>query len=135
MKLQDVLHKLQQMNEQYIAERIWEDVGRLPDFMAEYAAYHTILMSNYGDFMEIYRKKLAAVMTEEQDAATIINENADKPADKRSQAEIDRRVGIRISNLKGMREKFEAKVDAGKELVSTMQSKRRAFSDEAKGLM
>lgn len=133
MKLQEVLNKLQTMNEQYIADRIWEDPSRLPDFMAEFAAYQAILISNYGDFMELYRQKVAKVLTEEQDEATLFNENVDKPSEKRSQTEVERRVNIRISNLKGMREKFEAKVDAGKLLVSTMQSKRRAMSDEASG--
>ena len=135
MKLEEVIKKLEQMNVLYIQERIWEDPAKLPDFMAEFAAYLGILISNYGDFMELYRKKVAKVLTEEQDHATVLNESVDKPSERRSQAEIDRRVDIRISNLKGMREKFEAKVEAGKGLVSTMQSKRRAFSDEAKNLL
>lgn len=135
MKLQEVISKLEEMNVQYISDRVWEDPGRLPDFMAEFAAYLGILIGNYGDFMELYRKKVAKVLTEEQDEATIFNENVEKHSDRRSQAEVERRVNIRISNLKGMREKFEAKVEAGKMLVSTMQSKRRAMSDEAKNLL
>ena len=135
MKLQEVLNKLESMSLMYIAERIWEDPTRLADFMAEYAAYHAILMSTYGDFMEMYRQKAAKVMTEEQDNATTLNENVEKPSERRTQTEIDRRVDIRLSSLKGMREKFEYKVEAGKNLVSTMQSKRRAFSDEAKGIL
>jgi len=135
MKLQEVLNKLEKMNVLYINDRIWEDPSRLPDFMAEFAAYGAILISNYGDFMELYRQKVAKILTEEQDAATLFNENLEKPSDKRSQTEVERRVSIRISNLKGMREKFEAKVEASKLLVSTMQSKRRAMSDEAKNLL
>ena len=135
MKIGDVIKKLEEMQTQYVSERIWEDPSRLADFMAEYAAYHAILVSHFGDFMEHYRQKVAKVMTEEQDKALEVNENAEKPSERRTQTEIDRRVDIRISNLKGTREKFENKVDAGKNLVSTMQSKRRAFSDEAKGML
>lgn len=135
MTISQVLAKLEEMQLRYVRDRVWEDPGSLPDFMAEYAAYHAIFMSQYGDYMESYRKNVALVLTEEQDAATVINEDADKPADRRSQAEIERRVNIRISNMKGMRDNFDAKVEASKVLISTMQSKRRAFSDEAKGLM
>lgn len=135
MKTDIVVSKLRELKLKYTEDKLWQDPAHLPNYLAEFLGYATILYSHYAEFIVSYRKKEGTVLVDENDEMRSINKDAVKREDRRTADEKNDRITIRMANLKGEREKLEAEVKSATLHINGIQSLMKRFSDEAKGGM
>lgn len=135
MKTDEVINRLRALKIDYATRRIGLTPALLPEHLAEFLGYATILYSHYAEYIVQYRTKEAIILAEENDERDAINEQTDKRELKRTIDEKNDRITIRMANLKGNRERLEAEVKSATLHINTIQSLMKRYSDEAKGTM
>ena len=135
MKTDAVILKLRELKLAYAENKLWRDPAQLPNHLAEFLGYATILYSHYAEFIVSYRTKESEILVDELGKMGEINSLATKRDDKRTASEKDDRITIRMATIKGQRERLEAEVKSATLHINGIQSLMKRFSDEAKGGM
>lgn len=135
MKADDVIAELRKRYVQYAENKIGLNPAALPEYLADFLGYSNLLYSHYAEFMVQYRAAEAQVVSSEVDDRAMINKKTKVREDKRTAAETENRITIRMSELKGNRERLEAEVKSATIHINTIQSLMRRYSDEAKGTL
>lgn len=97
--------------------------------MGEASGYWGLLMSHYAEFIAKYRAVEEKVIREEMQA----KEDTINSGGKYSQAEVEKRIDMRMKDLKARRERLETECDKWKGMLSQWQSRLRDLNEEAKG--
>ena len=135
MKTEEVIAKIRSMYLEYTKNNIGLNPALLPEHLAVFLGYTNLLYSHFAEFTIKYREAEAKVLSEENDDRDVINAEATKREDKRTVDEKNDRINIRMSGLKGQRDRLELEVKSATIHINTIQSLMKRYSDEAKGTM
>lgn len=131
-----VLTKLQGMKLKYARERIYENPVSLLAHFEEFEAYTSILESHYAQLREQEETKSNEVAHDEGEKKRVYDEQIKgiKGEKAMTQAQIDRNIDYRMSEIKAALKKFETECKSCRSHVNAMQSILKAYGDEAKSV-
>lgn len=135
MGTDETIREIRRMYVNYSSQKLGLNPALLPNHLAEFLGYANLLYSHYAEYMLKYRQAESTILAEEADARAAINAEATRPSDKMALGEMESRVTVRFSAIKGRRERLEAEVKSATIHINTIQSLMRRQSDEAKGMM
>ena len=130
----DVVSKLRQLKLTYIQNQVGADPAQLPQHFQEFLGYATLLYDHYASTLRHYRQTEAQVIKEEYEEREKINEGAEKSSDRMTVTEMDKRIAIRLSDIKAQRDYLEVEVKGATLHINGCQSLMKNWGDEAKGI-
>lgn len=134
MKQEDVILKLRALKVAYISNSIGKNPALMNDHLGEFLGYATFLYDFYADALRKYERAEARVTQEEQEAMEKVNATATKREERMTQAELDKRIDIRMSELKANKKRLEQLVKGATLHINGCQSLLKTWGDEAKGV-
>lgn len=134
MNREETLKKIRLLDLEYVSQGVGHDPARLPHHLADYIGYASILYDHYSEFIKSYTTMEGKVTAEENDDRTQQNIKATTRDEKVSMAEVEQRIDVRLSELKGERKRLEIAVKGATLHINGCQTLMKTWGDEAKGL-
>ena len=134
MNRDETIAKLRELDIQYVRERVGADPSALPQHLAEYLGYATILYDHYSEYIKSYEITEGKVIAEENDVRQLHNVDKIKRDEKMTVAEVEQRIEVRLASAKGERKRLELAVKGATLHINGVQSLMNNFGDEAKGI-
>lgn len=130
----DVIGHLRKLKIQYIQQNMGSNPAELPNHLAEFLGYATLLYDHYAEYIKSYEVKETGVTKEENERRDTTNANTDKRDEKVSIAEVQQRLDIRLGNMKAEKKRLEIAVKGATLHINGCQSLMKNWSDESKGI-
>lgn len=134
MKTEDVIKELRRQKLYYINNNIGSDPAKLPEHLANFNGYATLLYDYYAEIVKKLELKEAKIIKEEDEQQTEVNKTAQKREERITDTKVEQRVSVRISNLKAEKKYLEVLVKGATLHVNVCQSLIKNWGDEAKGM-
>lgn len=134
MTQDDVIKKVRGLKIDYISQGIGSNPAALPQHLAEFLGYATLLYDFQGDKTRTYKEQEAKVIQEETAAKTLANANAHTKEDRVTVAELEQRIAVRLSNLSADLKRIELITKGATLHINGCQSLIKSWGDEAKGI-
>lgn len=130
----DVIDKLRQLKIAYIQNNIGSDPAQLPQHLAEFLGYATLLYDHFATALKAYRAAESRITKEEHQIREQHNITAEKHSDKITVGETEQRITVRLSSYRSRRDYLEAEVKGATLHINGIQTLLKTWGDEAKGI-
>lgn len=131
----DVVNKLRALKLEYIQQHVGADPAKLPQHLAEFLGYATLLYDHYATALRQYRQTESKVMQEENAYRDEFNKAPGlKRGEKLTVDEKNDRIAIRLSDIRARRDYLEVEVKGATLHINGCQSLIKNWGDEAKGI-
>lgn len=130
----DVIGQLRKFKIQYIQQNVGKNPAELPNHLAEFLGYATLLYDHYAEYIKSYEVKETAVTKEENQRRDENNAKTTKRDEKITISEVEQRLDIRLGNMKAEKKRLELAVKGATLHINGCQSLMKNWGDEAKGI-
>lgn len=130
----DTIGHLRKLKLSYIQGDIGKNPAELPNHLAEFLGYATLLYDHYAEYIKSFEVKETQVTKEENERRDKNNAQTDKRDEKITISEVDQRLNIRLGNMKGELKRLKLAVQGATLHINGCQSLMKNWSDEAKGI-